>query len=98
MRFLLHDVHDITAHYEKLDSGTPADRETVEMIVDATAALCTNELAPLNAAADREGCTRIDANTVRTPSGYKEAYDLLRAERLAGVARELLESRARPRC
>ena len=58
MRFLLFEVHGITKHYEALaangDNET-CDAETIDMIMDATASLCTNELAPINAAADRDG-------------------------------------------
>ena len=79
MRFLLFEVHGITKHYEALaangDNET-CDAETIDMIMDATASLCTNELAPINAAADRDGCVRVDGNHVKTPPGFKDAYNL----------------------
>ena len=86
MRFLLYDVHDITSHYASLQSGQLCDRETLDLVVEASAALCTDELAPLNAAADREGCTLIDAHHVRTPAGFKAAYDLYRQSGWQGLS------------
>ena len=29
MKFLLHDVHEFSKHYEELNSETPCDRETI---------------------------------------------------------------------
>ena len=86
MRFLLYDVHDVTSHYASLQSGQQCDRETLDLVVDASAALCTDELAPLNAAADREGCTLIDAHHIRTPSGFKAAYDRYRESGWQGLS------------
>jgi len=76
VRFLLYDVHDIEKHYGTLEHLSPCDRETIDMVIEATASLCTNELAPLNEVADQEGCTRVDAHQVTTPSGFKAAYYL----------------------
>jgi len=64
----------------------PVDRETIDMVVDATTSLCENELAPLWAAGDREGCTWVDGTTVKTPSGFKEAYELFRDSGWQGLS------------
>eukprot|EP00614_Pseudopedinella_elastica_P007722 CAMPEP_0172598972 /NCGR_PEP_ID=MMETSP1068-20121228/19086_1 /TAXON_ID=35684 /ORGANISM="Pseudopedinella elastica, Strain CCMP716" /LENGTH=648 /DNA_ID=CAMNT_0013399081 /DNA_START=313 /DNA_END=2259 /DNA_ORIENTATION=- len=48
------------------------------MVVESTAAFCEEELAPLDARGDSDGCTWVDETTVRTPPGYKEAYGLYR--------------------
>lgn len=45
-------------------------------VIDASATLCENELAPLNMDADMEGCTLVDAHTIKTPPGFKKAYEL----------------------
>ena len=74
IRFSFFDVHDMETHYASLQHKAPCDRETVEMVLDATAALCQNELAPIADNADSEGCTWIDTHTVKTPRGFKEAY------------------------
>merc|ERR1711871_677668 len=52
-----------------------ANREMMDMILEESAKFSENELAPLNEIADQEGCTWINENEVRTPTGFKEAYD-----------------------
>jgi hypothetical protein len=76
MRFLIHEVHEFSKHYETLATETACDRETIDMVVDATKGLAENELAPLNQIADQEGCTWVDPVTIKTPKGFKEAYEL----------------------
>ena len=76
MRFVLHEVHEFEKHYESLGSETPCDRDTIDMVIDATQQLAENELAPINSNADSEGCTWVDATTTTTPTGFKQAYKL----------------------
>lgn len=47
--------------------------ETLEAVLEAAATFAANVLLPLNVRADREGCT-FHEGTVRTPTGFKEAY------------------------
>jgi hypothetical protein len=55
MRFQLYAVHNFEQHYKQLASEVECDRDTVDMVIDESAKLCENELAPLNMGADREG-------------------------------------------
>jgi hypothetical protein len=48
----------------------------MDMVCDATAQLCEDELAPLTMTSDRNGCVWVDENTIKTPKGFKEAYAL----------------------
>ena len=73
MKFL-YELHDFDTHYTKLEHRTPCDKETAEMVIDASGKLC-EDLAPLNLVADKEGCTWVDMNTVTTPTGFKGLYD-----------------------
>ena len=86
MRFQIYEVHNFEEHYSKLENLTPPDQETIDMVVEATTALCENELAPLWEAGDREGCTWVDGNTVKTPKGFKEAYKLFCENGWQGLA------------
>jgi len=85
MRFLIYDVHKFEDHYEAL-RNSECDKETVDMVIEATTQLCEQELAPLWANGDREGCTWVDGTTVTTPTGFKEAYDLFRNSGWQGLA------------
>ena len=73
MHFLLDEVFDFPAHYAELSNGGDADPDTVSAILDECARYCEEVLSPLYASGDAEGCT-YDNGEVRTPKGYKEAY------------------------
>ena len=74
IRFLMNEVFDFQAHYAKLKNGSVADPETVDMILEGFADFAQNVLAPLYQPADAEGC-HFDNGEVKTPKGFKEAYD-----------------------
>jgi len=74
IRFLMNEVLDYPAHYQKLSNGEYADADTVDMILEGAADFCENVLSPLNQTGDAEGC-HFENGEVRTPKGFKEAYD-----------------------
>ncbi len=75
MAFLLHDMLKIEASdipgYSDLDAGF-----TVAVLEEA-GKLARDVLAPLNAVGDVEGCV-LENGVVRTPTGFKAAFDQLR--------------------
>ena len=75
MQFLLHDVlkvgeSDIPGYDELEPDFTSA-------VLDEAGKLASEVLAPLNAVGDTEGCV-LENGVVRTPRGFKEAYERLR--------------------
>ncbi|WP_230281740.1 acyl-CoA dehydrogenase C-terminal domain-containing protein [Croceicoccus sp. Ery15] len=78
MRFVLNELHnddgfgDLPAHAE-------FDSDLTDAILEEAAKLCQEVLLPLNRSGDEEGCTHENGpdgiNRVRTPAGFKEAYD-----------------------
>jgi alkylation response protein AidB-like acyl-CoA dehydrogenase len=52
------------------EAATP---DLVDQVLEEAGKFAAHELAPLNAAGDREGA-RLDNGAVRTPKGYREAY------------------------
>ncbi|MBM9594641.1 acyl-CoA dehydrogenase C-terminal domain-containing protein [Roseitranquillus sediminis] len=76
MQFVLHDVLDVSksgiAGYEELD------RDFTQAVLDEAGKLARDVLAPLNRVGDEEGC-RLENGVVRTPTGFKDAYDRMRA-------------------
>ncbi len=74
IRFLMNEVFDYPAHYKTLSNGEAADSDTIDMIIDGAADFCENILSPLNQSGDEEGC-HFDNGEVKTPKGFKEAYD-----------------------
>ena len=75
MQFVLHNVLNISdsdiAGYEELDA------EFTAAILEEAGKLATGVLHPLNSVGDAQGCT-LENGVVRTPDGFKEAYDQMR--------------------
>lgn len=75
MAFLLHDLMQVEKSdipgYDELD---PAFTSAV---LDEAGKLAAEVLQPLNEVGDREGCT-LENGVVRTPTGFKAAFDRLR--------------------
>lgn len=77
MNFLIKDVYEFPAHYKntlKLDPEVCGE-ELIDMVLDSSGKFANEVIGPINWTADTEGCTYIDQHTVKTPSGFKEAYD-----------------------
>jgi len=72
--FLLRDVLKIE-RYANLPAFADASIDTVEQILDEAGRFCAEVLAPLNRVGDKEGCHWSPDFTVRTPAGFKAAYD-----------------------
>ncbi|HHK3904951.1 TPA: acyl-CoA dehydrogenase C-terminal domain-containing protein [Pseudomonas aeruginosa] len=73
-RFLLNEVFDFPEHYRNLVNGAEATPDMVDAILGECAKLCEEVIAPLYHSGDEEGC-HLENGEVRTPKGYKEAYE-----------------------
>jgi alkylation response protein AidB-like acyl-CoA dehydrogenase len=71
--FLLRDVLDLD-RYSNLPGFGDASMETVEQVLEEAGKFAGEVLAPLNHVGDVEGCTWSPDNTVKTPTGFKDAY------------------------
>src|SRR5437868_341964 len=76
IQFVLNEVLDV-ANLAKLPGYEDATPDTIQAIVEEAAKLCENVLFPLNRTGDEEGC-HYEKGVVRTPKGFKEAYDQFR--------------------
>ncbi|MCX7555665.1 acyl-CoA dehydrogenase C-terminal domain-containing protein [Xanthomonadaceae bacterium JHOS43] len=76
LRFVLHDVLSIQTLYGRLPNSDHVSTELVDAVLDEAARFVEQVLAPLYQSADTEGC-HFDASdgSVRTPQGFKAAYD-----------------------
>jgi alkylation response protein AidB-like acyl-CoA dehydrogenase len=70
--FLLHEVLQVQQSdipgYDELDPGLTT------AVLEEAGKLARDVMAPLNAVGDRQGC-RLENGVVRTPEGFKAAYD-----------------------
>ena len=74
--FVLNELIQVQNVIPNLPGYEEATADVFSSYLEAGAKFCENELAPLNRAADEEGC-HYDATTrsVTTPAGFKKAYD-----------------------
>ncbi len=73
MKFVLHEV--LNAHeLSSLPGCEDATPDMIDSILDEAAKLCEEVFFPINQSGDVEGCTW-HKDGVKTPSGFKEAYD-----------------------
>ena len=75
MQFILHDVLNVSAAgipgYDELEA------EFTSAVLEECGKINSELLAPLNAVGDKEGCV-FENGVVRTPKGFKEAFDQVR--------------------
>jgi alkylation response protein AidB-like acyl-CoA dehydrogenase len=82
-RFVLNDVLHAESALVKLGL-TEATPDVLEAVMAEAGRFCESELLPLNLSGDIEGCT-FENGVVRTPAGFKEAYDKFRAGGWVGL-------------
>lgn len=61
--------------YANLPGFADATPDVVAAVLEAGGKFCAEVLAPLNLPGDIEGCSRAADGSVRTPMGFKSAYD-----------------------
>jgi hypothetical protein len=71
--FLLRDVLQLE-RYANLPAFADASMDTIDAILEEAGKFTSEVLAPLNSVGDKEGCTWNPDFTVRTPTGFKDAY------------------------
>jgi hypothetical protein len=71
--FLLKEVLEIEK-LANLPGFSDAPMDVVEQILEQSAKVCAEVLAPLNSVGDKHGCVRHDDGSVTTPPGFKDAW------------------------
>ena len=74
MQFVLNELAGLS-QVASLPGFEEAAPDTVMAILEEAAKFATDVLDPLNVPGDREGSTWLEGGKVRTPAGFKEAYE-----------------------
>ena len=74
MRFVLEHVLDAPAHWRACEAFADLDMDTADAVLQEAARFACEVLQPLNAVGDVEGCVRQADGSVRTPTGFRGAY------------------------
>jgi alkylation response protein AidB-like acyl-CoA dehydrogenase len=77
MRFVLHELPD-SAALGQLAGLEDVSPELMDSILEEAAKFAEEVLLPINASGDEAGCV-LENGVVRTPKGFKEAYDTFRS-------------------
>ena len=73
IRFILHDVLKAET-LASLPGYSDVSQDLIDQIIEEGGKICEEVLFPLNQSGDAEGCV-LENGVVRTPKGFKEAYD-----------------------
>ena len=73
IQFLLNDVLNAPAQWRALGPLADTDGELAAQVLEEAAKFVDGTIAPLQRSGDEEGC-RFDAGRVRTPAGFRDAY------------------------
>ena len=75
MQFVMKDLLNYEKHYQSLPGCDEVNQELIDAILSEASKFSEEVVAPLNAVGDEEGCTMLENGDVRTPTGFKEAYE-----------------------
>lgn len=76
IQFVLHDM--LCVSQSDIPGYCDLDPEFTEAVLSEAGKIAANALAPLNSVGDEEGCV-LENGMVRTPTGFKEAFEELKA-------------------
>jgi alkylation response protein AidB-like acyl-CoA dehydrogenase len=74
MRFVLERVLNAPASWAACPALAETDLDTAGAVLEEGARFAVDRLLPLNARGDAQGCSRDEQGRVRTPEGFRAAY------------------------
>jgi alkylation response protein AidB-like acyl-CoA dehydrogenase len=74
MQFVRDELLGFPEHYASLPGCAEATPDVVSSILEEGARFAEEVLSPINRSGDQEGCTWSTGGVVKTPAGFKEAY------------------------
>ena len=74
MQFVMQDLLNFEKHYQSLPDYGEVNQELIDAILGEASKFSEEVLNPLDAVGDEVGCKMLDDGEVRTPPGFKDAY------------------------
>ena len=75
LRFVLHELFDVSAELKRLPPHAELDTDTINAVLEEAGKFAAEVVFPLNRPADEEGCHYDPATkAVTTPAGFRESY------------------------
>ncbi|ROH91674.1 acyl-CoA dehydrogenase [Stagnimonas aquatica] len=84
--FVLNEVLKAGNLAKSVPNFADATPEIIQEMIETAAKFVEQELFPLNASGDAEGCTRHPDNTVSVPKGFTEAFKAYAANGFVGIS------------
>src|SRR5690606_16951428 len=78
MQFVLHELLEVESRLAELPAHAETGRELIDQVIEEGGKFCSEVLFPLNRTGDEEGCTYEGDGVVRTPTGFKDAWEKFR--------------------
>jgi alkylation response protein AidB-like acyl-CoA dehydrogenase len=82
MTFILEDVLDVV--HSDVPGYDELETDFISAVLNESGKFCEQILTPLNALGDRQGC-RLENGVVRTPDGFKDAFEAIKAGGWTGL-------------
>jgi alkylation response protein AidB-like acyl-CoA dehydrogenase len=74
MQFIMQDLLNYEQHYQSLPECEDVNIELIDAILGEASKFSEQVVAPLNTVGDEVGCQMLENGEVRTPPGFREAY------------------------
>ncbi|MDH3275244.1 MAG: acyl-CoA dehydrogenase C-terminal domain-containing protein [Gammaproteobacteria bacterium] len=75
MKFVMQDLLNYEKHYQSLPACEELNQDLIDAILGEASKFSEDVVAPLNAVGDQAGCQMLENGEVRTPPGFKAAYE-----------------------
>ncbi|MGB7183478.1 MAG: acyl-CoA dehydrogenase C-terminal domain-containing protein [Burkholderiaceae bacterium] len=74
MQFVLHELLDVEQQLSAIPAHADVNRELIDQVLEEGGKFCSEVVFPLNRNGDEQGCRHEGSGIVKTPDGFKEAY------------------------
>jgi len=75
MQFVLHELLEVEKHYQEMPRHHEVGRELIDQVLEEGGKFCADVLHPLNRSGDEQGCTLAEDGSVKTPDGFRQAWE-----------------------